>query len=505
MKECKRYLPRILTYFAALCLALTLVFAFEAALAGEAQYGRVNYNQVRLRKVMESTDVWTMLNTGDLVQILNTHSYNGTKYYYVTCNNPSHPERQYWGYIDQTYVTLVSSASAALQQATATPQPNLYYAAATTAAPAEQTQSAAAAVSSGSATGNIQFTAKGVNLRKRPNSEAKVLGRFEKDEITPYYGIEVADGHTWYRVSKDGSNGYVMGDYVRVVSGNTAAAATAAPAAVSAVTATAEPAAATAAAGSTAAQGNIALTNITKVIVRASGNAKGTQIKLLNRAGQVCTLLGPTNVADGYTWYNVQVKDVTGWIRGDLLKILSASESAAYTATGAAASAATANSTTLYTPELSDWNTGDIQQVFYKGCIATVTDVKTGISFQVKRWSGGSHADVEPLTAADTAAICKIYGVSKASDITENKNYQRRSILVTIGTRSFAASMYGVPHNASEGNTIKDNNYTGQFCIHFTNSATHGSQKVDADHQNAVNYAYTNAVTELSNLGYTFQ
>ena len=91
-----------------------------------------------------------------------------------------------------------------------------------------------------------------------------------------------------------------------------------------------------------------------------------------------------------------------------------------------------------------------------------------------------------------------------ASQITENKNYQRRSILVTIGSHSYAASMYGVPHNASEGNTIQNNNYNGQFCIHFTNSSTHGTKKVDSDHQKAIQTAYTDAVTTLSQMGYTF-
>ena len=60
---------------------------------------------------------------------------------------------------------------------------------------------------------------------------------------------------------------------------------------------------------------------------------------------------------------------------------------------------------TLHMPKLIDWYTGGIQSIFYKGSTAVVTDVNTGISFRVKRWSGGAHADVEPLTAADTAAM----------------------------------------------------------------------------------------------------
>ena len=365
-----------------------------------------------------------------------------------------------------------------------------------------------------SAAGQIQFTANGVNLREEAKRGSKVLGRFDEGQVVAYTGTTVVGGKTWYQVSKGDKTGYVMGRYARVVDGSVQTVQTQDTAAtavfVQDTAATTATTAAQTASAATAASGSLAVTTMQKVVVRASGSAKASQIKRLNRAGQVCTLLGPTNQANGYTWYNVQVKGVTGWIRGDLLRVLSASEAAAYAAsasTGASANtgaSASSGSTALYTPELADWNDSDIQKIFYKGCVATVTDVKTGVSFQVKRWSGGSHADVEPLTAADTAAICRIYGVSDASQITEKKNYQRRSILVTVAGHSYAASMYGVPHNADEGNTIKNNNYNGQFCIHFTNSSTHGTKKVDSDHQKAIQTAYTDAVTTLSQMGYTF-
>ena len=128
---------------------------------------------------------------------------------------------------------------------------------------------------------------------------------------------------------------------------------------------------------------------------------------------------------------------------------------------------------------------------------AIVTDIKTGISFEVKRWSGGDHADVEPLTAADTAAMCRIYGVSKAQDINDKNLYQRHPVLVTLSGHSYAASMYGVPHNYPDGDTIPNNNFNGQFCIHFVNSRIHKTNKVDKDHQAAIMYAYENAAKLL--------
>ena len=467
--------PLVFLIFTLLCCLF-----LHSALAGE--YGTVNHDGVRFRRQAENTDVWAMLDAGWQVEILSTKKVDGIKYYYVVCGTPKNPTRQYWGYIQQEYVT-VSGAPAPTAAPEAIPVITLQPEA--TAVPASPV--ATAAPVSQPVGGYLQFTVRGVNLRQGPSTGSKSLGQFKEGQIVAYTAVTESNGRAWYQVEKDGVTGYVLGTCVQVVNGAEATAAPA-PVATAAPIATAAPAA-----------GSIALTTLQKVIVRAEGNARGTQLKLLNSAGQVCALTGVTNQADGYTWYQLTVKNITGWIRGDLLRILSAEEAAAYTATAASAGGAS-----LYTPELADWNTSDIQQIFYKGCVATVTDVKTGISFQVKRWSGGSHADVEPLTAADTAAMCKIYGVSTAQEIADKDLYQRRSILVTVGGHTYAASMYGEPHN-DEGNTIKDNNFPGQFCIHFTNSKTHGSDKVDADHQQAITYAYTNGVSQLSQYGYSFQ
>ena len=239
-----------------------------------------------------------------------------------------------------------------------------------------------------------------------------------------------------------------------------------------------------------------ALTTKAKVILRASGTADGKEVAVLTNKNTKCTLQGKTNKADGYVWYKVKADGKTGWVRGDLLHILSKAEAKTY-------SDSKSSKGSLYTPELVEWSS--IKSIFYKGCVAKVTDVQTGISFKVKRWSGGLHADVEPYTAADTKAMCKIYGVSTAQQISDYNLYQRRSILVTIGSHSYAASMYGVPHNYPEGDTIDDNNYKGQFCIHFVNSKVHASKKVDSAHQNAIKYAFNYGESVLKKKGYSFK
>ena len=45
-----------------------------------------------------------------------------------------------------------------------------------------------------------------------------------------------------------------------------------------------------------------------------------------------------------------------------------------------------------------DWFTSDIQSIFSPGTYAVITDVDSGISWNVIRRNSTNHADVEPLT-----------------------------------------------------------------------------------------------------------
>ena len=38
--------------------------------------------------------------------------------------------------------------------------------------------------------------------------------------------------------------------------------------------------------------------------------------------------------------------------------------------------------------------------------------------------------------------------------------------------------------------TITDNGYDGQFCLHLYNSRTHGSDSINSEHQKAIYNAY---------------
>jgi hypothetical protein len=115
----------------------------------------------------------------------------------------------------------------------------------------------------------------------------------------------------------------------------------------------------------------------------------------------------------------------------------------------------------------------EARQYFNKYSSATVIDLDTGQQFNVQRRGGSSHADVQPLTAEDTATMKAIY---------DGKwSWKRRAVIVELENgRKIAASMNGMPHGQG---AIVGNNFRGHFCIHFRDSTTHGSRKVDLAHQ----------------------
>jgi hypothetical protein len=117
------------------------------------------------------------------------------------------------------------------------------------------------------------------------------------------------------------------------------------------------------------------------------------------------------------------------------------------------------------------WN--EVNKLFPKNACATVIDFDTGMQFQVQRRGGYNHVDVQPLTADDTAIMKGIY---------EGKwGWKRKAVIVQLKSRQrVAASMNGMPHGQG---AIEGNNFDGHFCIHFRDSKTHGSKKVDLAHQ----------------------
>ncbi len=116
--------------------------------------------------------------------------------------------------------------------------------------------------------------------------------------------------------------------------------------------------------------------------------------------------------------------------------------------------------------------------VFKKGLDAVIVDVRSGYVFNVRRTGGSKHADVETITPADTATFYKASG---------NFSWSRRPIWVIVNGHRLAASMNCMPHGYD---TLASNDFKGQFCIHFVGSKTHGTNKIDPDHQACIEEAY---------------
>lgn len=88
---------------------------------------------------------------------------------------------------------------------------------------------------------------------------------------------------------------------------------------------------------------------------------------------------------------------------------------------------------------------------------ATVYDFTTGISWQVNMFSLGAHADSEPLTAADTAAMNRAFG--------GKTTWTPKAVWVVLSDGTvFMASTHNTPHDTYH---IRNNNFDGHICIHF--------------------------------------
>lgn len=340
-------------------------------------------------------------------------------------------------------------------------------------------------------------------VRETPSKQAGTLGQLSKNTVlyfkkTQVVGKGTANEVTWYQITYGSKTGWLHGGYVRVLTN----------AEYDAWKGTAVPVI-TPTPGATLAPGASPTAPAEATYRTLRKNSSGEDVLRVQQRLAELGYLAESQVNGVYLSstenaviayqraHNLTVDGIAG--PKTQHSLFGTVETGTYTD----GSSVTVN---LYPVEKSDWYTGDIQKVWSVGSVAIITDVYTGISFQAQRLYGNNHADCEPLTTADTAAICRIYGVTSSQEIEDREqelqSYRRRPLWVTIGGRTFCGSMYGIPHNYS-GDRIPDNGYTGQFCVHFTNSRTHTTNIVDPDasynnyfgHQSAIQYAYTHSIS----------
>ena len=423
-------------------------------------YVRTTVGGCNLRATISGTVIKQIAKNVTLPYLLEPVKKNGYTWYFVQDGNNR-------GYLRSDVVKVVDAPSV-----TPTPVPDGD--STVTAAPADATPTPTPA------TGYVKTTSSGVNLRKKAGY-TDVLGRINKNVVMPYYGDPVTvKGVMWYYVSAPSYGmGYLHGDYISLCNQDGSALATPTPSSGS----NSDPMET-----SSASSGAEASYNTLKL--GSTGTAVKNLITELKNQGYYSGAIGTkytTAVQDAVKAFQKAKGLTVDGIAG------AATQHKLFGTVPVGAGDSSNLTMTLYPAEKIDWYTGGINELWARGSNYKVYDVRTGIVMWMHRWAGGLHVDAEPLTAADTARLCRAYGVSTADEIKSRNLYQRRPLLVTIGTRTFACSMYGVPHNYPEGDTISTNNYKGQLCIHFTNSKTHDSRKVDSGHEQAIEYAWEHA------------
>lgn len=293
-----------------------------------------------------------------------------------------------------------------------------------------------------------KVTATSLNIRKSASSDSKVVGVLrEGDKVT----IKDTSG-SWYKISTGSKTGYVAKKYVKVTS-------------------------------SSSSSSKKESSSDSKSSTKSSGNSDGTcgpgdsgsavkkVQKRLKKLGYYSGSIdgdygnGTKNAVKSFQKRNGLTAN--GKVNSKTLSKLNSSS--AKKANSSDSSDDSGGTTT----ERLDWFHGGSSKI-PKRATFLVKDIKTGIVFKCKRWSGANHLDAEPATAADTAKMKKIYG---------HWSWRRRAVLVKYNGHVYAASMNGMPHGTS---IVAGNNFDGHFCIHFYKSKTHGSKKVDAMHQNCV-------------------
>ncbi len=119
----------------------------------------------------------------------------------------------------------------------------------------------------------------------------------------------------------------------------------------------------------------------------------------------------------------------------------------------------------------------DGQYLINRNDVLTITDVKTGQRFKVVVMGGVNHADVEPVTASDTAVMRKLF---------PTWTWTPRPVVIYHDGINFAASLSGKPHSFD---TVKGNNVTGHFDLYLSGSTGHASDVSSAyvkQHQDSI-------------------
>ena len=171
-------------------------------------------------------------------------------------------------------------------------------------------------------------------------------------------------------------------------------------------------------------------------------------------------------------WARVKLNGKTGYMPKKYLSVASKSSKSSKSS-----SRKNSKSWKSKVVKMSWFNGGN--HVLRKGHYGTIYDIDTGVSLRIKRMGGHYHADVEPATSADTAKLLRVAG--------GHFSWRSHAVILKAGGKYVACGINTKPHGDQ---TIHNNHYEGQFCLHMSGSKTHASNKENANHQSSINRAY---------------
>ncbi|MBR1560633.1 MAG: hypothetical protein IJ646_10385 [Clostridia bacterium] len=168
-------------------------------------------------------------------------------------------------------------------------------------------------------------------------------------------------------------------------------------------------------------------------------------------------------------WAKVKYSGVTGYMKTDDLEAASSSSKSS-------SSSSSSSSTSWKSKVVALKWFEDGKNVLKKGHYGYLLDIKSGKKIKIKRMGGHNHADIEPATKADAQKL-KSFGAS----------WDPRPAILKVDDKYVACSFNTMPHGDQ---TITDNDFEGQICLHMVGSMTHGGEQVRSDHQAAIKKAY---------------
>ena len=227
--------------------------------------------------------------------------------------------------------------------------------------------------------------------------------------------------------------------------------------------------------------------------VKLKSGDKGTEVKKLQQALKdlgynvsADGTYGPITVAAVTAFQKLNGLDDDGIAGAKTQTVLYSGNAKRYDSSSNSGSSSGSTGTTVApngaTIQLLHWF-DDVKPTLKNGQHLIAYDPDTGISWTLYIMSRGNHADVEPLTAADTAAMFEAFG--------NKESWGPKVVYVKLPDGRWSiASTHNVAHG---GQTISGNNFDGQNCVHFLRDMDECKQN-DPDYgvqnQNAIRNAW---------------